>query len=117
LVETLEVVQQSQFRIAWDKFIYDAFEKKPMVNKAVFKRRRKLILKFPLYETVGFDRLPLIDVEIAKMYGGLHARTIKRDVDELTGMGLLIRTPDGYRANSGSLMRTGHFPIQRQTGD
>jgi Fic family protein len=116
LVQTLEVVQKSQFRIAWDKFIYDAFEKTKMQNKAVFKRRRKFMLKFPLNQVVPTEQLSLINVEIAKLYGRLSDRTMMRDVAELTGMGLLIKESGAYRANSHSLMLTGHLPVQRPPG-
>lgn len=113
LVQTLEVVQESQFRIAWDRFVYDAFEQIRMKNRYVFKRRRKLMLAFPLDQEVPIERLPLINVEIARLYGGLSERTIMRDIAELTKMKLLIRKGGMVRANSQSLMLTGHLPKHR----
>lgn len=113
LVQTLEVVQESQFRIAWDRFVYDAFEKTKMKNRHVFKRRRKLMLTFPLDRAVTAEELPLINVEIARLYGGLSERTILRDAAELIEMRLLIRENGLLRANSQSLMLTGHLPKHR----
>jgi hypothetical protein len=114
LVQTLEVVQESQFKIAWDRFVYDAFEQVKMKNKNVFKRRRKLMLTFPLDGGVTFEELPMINVEVARMYGDLSERTIMRDIAELEKMDLLIRRDGLYEANSRTLMLTGHLPKHRQ---
>jgi Fic family protein len=114
LVQTLEVVQESQFKIAWDRFVYDAFEKTRMKNRFVFKRRRKLMLSFPLNRVVRQSELPTLTVEIARLYGGLSERTIIRDIAEVLKMNLLIRKDGGLMANSKSLMLTGHLPKHRE---
>jgi Fic family protein len=114
LVQTLEVVQESQFKIAWDRFVYDAFEKIKMKNKAVFKRRRKLMLDFPLNTHITFEKVPLVSLEVARLYGGLSSRTTNRDVAELLEMNLLRKEEDLLVANSKSLMLTGHLPQHRQ---
>lgn len=114
LVQTLEVVQESQFKIAWDRFVFDAFEKVKMKNKNVFKRRRKLMLDFPLNRAVPLEEVPLVSLEVARLYGGLSDRTISRDITELSDMKLLERENDLFVANSKSLMLTGHLPQHRQ---
>jgi Fic family protein len=114
LVQTLGVIQSSQFRIAWDRFVYDAFEKIKMKNKNVFKRRRKLMLSFPLNRTVQFEEIPIINLEIARMFSSLSERTINRDLAELINMNLLIREKDVFKANTEALRLTGHLPQSRQ---
>lgn len=114
LVQTLEVVQESQFKIAWDRFVYDAFEKTRMKNRNVFKRRRKLMLAFPLNRVVLQSELSRLDVDIARSYGALSERTIIRDIAEVSKMNLLVRKDGGFMANSKSLMLTGHLPKHRE---
>lgn len=114
LVQTLEIVQASHFKIAWERYIFNAFEKKRMKNKHVFKRRRKLMLNLPIDEEIWIPEIDLVNVEIAKLYGGLSDRTISRDIDELEEMGLLERKGQYIKASSHTLMLTGHIPQQRR---
>jgi Fic family protein len=114
LVQTLSVVQNSQFRIAWDKFVYDAFDKIKMSNKIVFKRRRDIMLAIPLSEPFDAEDLPLLTTKIARLYGSLSGRTIARDLSELLKMELLVKDGAMYKANTQALMLTGHLPQKRQ---
>jgi Fic family protein len=110
---TLEVVQQSQFQIAWERFIFDAFEKRKMNNRNVFKRRRKLMLALPLDREVALDEISSLNVEIAKDYGHLSNRTIARDIEELDLLGLIDRKGKSIQAKSRLLMSSGHLPKHR----
>lgn len=113
LEQTLNVVQQSQFQIAWERFIFDAFEKRKMGNRNVFKRRRKLMLAIPLERDVALDEIPLLNIDIAREYGNLSMRTITRDIDELVKLNLVEKTGKNVRAKSQGLMSTGHLPKHR----
>ena len=115
LVQTLEVVQRSQFRIAWDRYVYDAFERRKMKNRNVFKRRRKQILALPLNQPIHIDMIPTLSIEIAREYSGMSPRTIQRDVDELEVLDLIERGTDRnmIRAKAQQLMSSGHLPKHR----
>jgi Fic family protein len=110
---TLAKVQESQFKIAWERFIYDAFEKRRMGNRIVFKRRRKLMLSLPISSSVTLDEMTILNVEIAREYGGKSMRTIQRDVEELLEMKLIEKNGKLYMAKSEKLMSTGHLPRHR----
>ena len=110
---TLEAVQQSQFRIAWERFVYDAFETRRMKNRNVFKRRRKLMLDLPLDREVVIEEIPSLSVAVAKDYGHLSTRTIERDIDELQALGLIERKGKAIQAQSRLLMSSGHLPKHR----
>jgi len=45
-----------------------------------------------------------ISPRIAEAYATLNERTVKRDVDSLVEMELLLKTPEGYEANFGLML-------------
>ena len=99
LFRTLETIQQKQFEITWIKLIYDQFADKKYVKRNVFRRQRTLALSFPT-RPVAFDEIQLINPEIARAYANLSERTLKRDVDALVEMGIVVAREEGFRANT-----------------
>ena len=103
LMETLRVIESSQFATAWRSYVYDRFAARKYTKKTVFKRRRDLMLHFPMDGRYSLDQVSLLNPEIAKTYGQLSERTLKRDLDVLVEMEL-IREKDGhYSANTDAL--------------
>lgn len=103
LMETLKVIQSSQFATAWRSYIHDRFAARKYTKKTVFKRRRDLMLYFPIEGWFTLEQVSLLNPEIAKTYGQLSERTLKRDLDVLVEMEL-VRERDGhYAANTNAL--------------
>ena len=113
LLETLQAVQQIQFTIAWRTLVHDRFARQRYRKKRVFKRRRELMLQFPLDEAVPLDRLPMQTMALARQYSMLTDTTLRRDVKVLIDMGLVVPDPPtgGYRAHTDLLRR--QMPARR----
>ena len=107
LEESLATIQKSQFEMAWRMLIYERFAELKYTKKNVFKRRRMLMLSMPLHEAVAFDELPDLTNRLARAYAGLTDRTMRRDIDSLCDMELVIRVPlpNRYLANHSLLQR------------
>lgn len=104
LLETLKTIQASQFATAWRSFVYDRFAERRYTKKSVFKRRRELMLAFPIDREVSIEEAPMLTHQLGRAYAQLSERTLKRDLDILIDMKLLVTHDDGrYRANTGEL--------------
>lgn len=98
LMETLEGIQGGQFEIAWRGFIYDRFAELGYTKKNVFKRRRELMLSFPVGHDLTLDDIALLTPSLARSYARLSERTLVRDLEVLEEMDLIAKTGDRYRA-------------------
>lgn len=107
LLETLQAIQNIQFTIAWRTLVHDRFSTQRYRKRRVFKRRRELMLHFPLHEAVPLDDLPMQTINLARQYATLTSTTLLRDVKYLIDMDLVV--PDeptgGYRAHTDLLRR------------
>ncbi len=102
LLEILKRIQGIQFRIAWRTLVHERFAKQGYRKKGVFKRRRDLMLHFPLDKTVPIEIVPLHSIDLARKYSALTSTTLLRDVKILVDMGLVVpdQSARGYRANT-----------------
>lgn len=103
LRETLEEVRLAHLRGAWRGFVFDTFDRQPHRKRTVFQRRRDLMLAFPLEGAFEIDRIAVLDTRIARRYGQLSQRTLRRDLAFLVGTGLLAQGEDGFSANTEAL--------------
>ena len=60
LVETLGAVRRIQFESAWREFVYDRFDAHPQRKRSVLRRRRELMLAFPLDTRLAVDEVALL---------------------------------------------------------
>lgn len=113
LFETLRAIQEQQFAMAWRTLIHDRFAGQRYRKKVVFKRRRELMLNFPLHEVVPLEKLPLLTIDLARQYSALTETTLRRDLGVLMDMQLVERDEPtgGYRARTGLLRR--QIPARR----
>jgi len=105
LDETLKIIQSSLMSMTWQKLIFDRFAKRKYTHKEVFNRQRNLMLEFPPNQEFTIDEVSLINPMIAKTYGGLSERTLKRDLDELIKMELMEYHGKKYKASTWLVMR------------
>ena len=93
LVQTLEVIQQSQFLNTWQKFIYDKFDSiRESSQDRVFRRQRLLALELPL-EKFTVSQVSELSIALAKVYSekGVSGKTMHRDVERLVDLELLLK--------------------------
>ena len=106
LLQTLQAIQHIQFETAWRTLVHDRFARQRYRKKNVFKRRRELMLHFPLHGAVTLDSLPMQTMSLARQYATLTSTTLLRDVRVLIDMDLVVAEPTGgYRAHTDLLHR------------
>ena len=103
LVETLEEVRRIQLESAWREFVYDRFDAHPQRKRTVLRRRRDLMLAFPLGGRLELGQAGLLNPTIAQRYGALSERTLRRDLAFLARIGLLVEADGRFLANTGAL--------------
>jgi Fic family protein len=93
----LDVIRVQQWDVAWEKYVYDAFKDKGGANQ---ERKRHLVLDLSRQdrERVPISGLSDISSRLAKAYSQRTLRTLIRDVNSLTEMGLVEVTKEGVRA-------------------
>ena len=103
LAATLREVRRIQFESAWRELVYDRFDRHAHRKRTVFRRRRELMLAFPLEGRLELEEVGLLDPEIAQVYGRLSDRTLRRDVAFLVRIGLVAEADGRFSANTGAL--------------
>ena len=103
LLEMLGRMQESQFSTAWRSFIHDRFAERKITKTTVFKRRRELMLSFPVNQAPTLHEIPVLNARIAALFAPLSQRTLKRDLDILVEMKLMISKGGRYVANTSAL--------------
>jgi Fic family protein len=103
LKENLEVIQRNQFEIFWHNHIYESFAHLKYTKKDAFKRKRELILQFPIDKDVSIDEIRLLTPSIAQRYATVKRPTILRDLKELQDLNLMLKVGRKYVANTGVL--------------
>ena len=111
LKSTLAVIQESQMDITWQKLIYDKFADISITKREVFKRKRNLILSFPVDKGLTIREIPLISPVIARKYANISSRTVLRDVLDLIQLELIYKSDNKYYANTKLLME--YIPVQK----
>ena len=104
LKENLETIQENQFEIFWHNHIYESFAHLKYTKKDAFKRKRELILYFPIGQEVSIDEIPLLTPGIAQKYATVKRSTLLRDLKELQNLNLLLKIGRKYMANTKVLM-------------
>ncbi len=96
LKQTLEIIQQSQKEITWQKYVYDVFAAKPMKRKDTFKRQRDLMLQLPIEKIISLQDFAEERGKLVVKYGGFSLKTLKRDIEELKQMHLIDEIDGNY---------------------
>ncbi|MBU3741035.1 MAG: Fic family protein [Candidatus Kapabacteria bacterium] len=104
LVQTLGTIQRSQLRTTWERFIYDAFDEiRGTVHKETLRRQRSLALELPFDRSFQITDVPNLSTPLARMYASTGDRTVRRDVERLMKLSLVVRTEQGYATNTNAL--------------
>jgi Fic family protein len=100
LLNTMEIIQTNLTHIAWRALVYDLFSEIKYRKNNIFKRKRRILLDFPIDRALTLDEIFFRNPALAREYAALTPRSLKREVDEFLEMKLLIKeNGDKYRAN------------------
>lgn len=114
LIEVWNEINSHLFQISWENYIYEVFASIPVTSKSIFKRRRDLILSFPLNLDLNLDEIiQKLPIKLGREYLSKHEKTLTRDLKELEKQNLLIKTnKNTYKANSDILLQ--YFPMRKR---
>lgn len=113
LIENLEIIQNSQFKIFWRNYIYTTFADLEYTKKEVFKRKRNLMMSIPVAgEKTQEEILESLPSRVALEYMKMQPSTLRRDLREMTDLGLLVKNGKRYRPNTEVLHAS--FPQKRE---
>jgi Fic family protein len=92
----LDQIRTQQWNVAWEKYIHDAFKDK---SGEGHDRMRRLVLDLSRQEEerVPLSKLPDITPRMTKAYAKRTRRTMHRDINSLSQMGLIDVNDDGVR--------------------
>ena len=103
---TINVIQANLLTMSWQKLVYDKFTDVNYKVKDVFKRKRRILLNFPIHKELTIDEIFFQNSQSAKEYGSLRRRTLMRELEEFQEIGLLVKEDNNkFRANIGLLMQ------------
>ena len=95
LEEQQETIRQQQLEVHWSNHIHHVFGD---TTTDAERRRRRLILDLsPASEPVPLPRLRHVSPAVAEAYAGMSDKTLRRDVEQLERLGLVLRTEAGIR--------------------
>lgn len=102
LVQTLEIIQKSQFQNTWQKLIYDKFDSvRENSREDVFRRQRTLALEIPFNKEFTVSQVSDLTIPLAKQYAGsVSEKTIQRDLEKLIDLELVRKSKNGFIANT-----------------
>ncbi len=112
LREQLKVVQDQQLTITWRDHVYRTFDDKPGASHA---RQRDLVIDLSKeLNPVPPNKMPELSARVARAYATRTQRTLFRDLREVMRMGLVVHTPQGFRANREMILA--FLPARRNPG-
>ncbi len=112
LKKNLEIIQESQFEIFWHNHIYEVFSGVKYTKKDAFKRKRELMLSFPVGREVFADEIPFLSTVTANLYARVKKSTLMRDLRELQNLGLIVKSGNKYLADVSVL--SGAIPMRKK---
>jgi len=96
LMEQIEVIWGQQWDIAWRNYVYELFRSK---SSSTQTRRRNLVLDLSREsEPVRLANIGDLSPRLAKAYAGRTTKTLMRDLSSVCRLGLVARSPKGYKA-------------------
>jgi Fic family protein len=99
-------VREIQVNGQWRAQLLDLFNN---AEDGPTRRQRQLLLDLgSAPHPVPLGELPDLSTALAKLYAGVSEKTLRRDVDALTAVGVLRRTRDGLSVERGNLLAFKH---------
>lgn len=102
LAEQIELVKKQQLAVHWINYVYDRFRD---ARSQTDLRRKHLVLDLSnKRDPVPTSEMRYISPRIAEAYANKTDKTIQRDLNKLKAMGLITKTPEGFRVRSEVIM-------------
>ncbi len=93
----LQVIRDQQWDVVWRNYIHESFRDQTSPGA---ERQRRLALDLSQHaESVPFSKLTEVSPRIAKAYANKTDTTLRRDLEKLLKMELILKDKDGYLAN------------------
>lgn len=110
LLSQIELIREQQIDVAWENYVHGMFRDRQSPSNS---RRRRFILDLSK-KSQGVPRGDLkgISPEVAKLYATKGLKTLPRDLNALTHMGLLERQGNVYRARKEIILA--FLPVRRK---
>ncbi len=96
--EAIEMVRDQQINVAWVNFVHESFDNEP--NSKATDRQRSLVLAMSMHDAVPRADLEGLTPKLAKLYANAGPRTLSRDLNHLSKLGLIRRMGRSYRTRS-----------------
>ena len=100
LHEQLNSVYARQFRLTWSEYVGAQVPGRDLV----IRERRRLIAEELFGRSVAAERVASLSPDLARTYAHVTTKTLARDLEELTKVGLLLRAEGLYTANTRVLL-------------
>lgn len=97
LREQIDRIREEQVRVAWINYVFEIMDSEP--NTATAERRRKLVFDLDPHIPTPKSKIPELSGRLALMYAGKGGRTLTRDVNVLSSLGLIRKADKGWVAN------------------
>ena len=97
LREQIGRVQGQQLSIAWINYVNEVVG--GFSASTARDRQQSLVLAMPPGEVVAHGDMTRLSPEVAATYAGVGPRTLRRDLNRLESVGLIVEDADGWRAN------------------
>ena len=116
LNEVLDIVQINVLKTAWRNYIYEILDSKKASGKtkAIVKRRRNIALNFPTDSFQTIDSLLNNNPTFIREYTQYSPVTLKRDLQELEKLELIIKHDEKFKANMEILKHS--MPLKKVKG-
>ncbi len=111
LLATLDQTQGGVFETAWRSYVFERFDAEGQTQ--VLKRRRALVLDIGPAAGITPKGVPDISPTLARLYGEKSRKTIKRDLEALRSMDLVVMRDGEYHLNMGLLQQQLPRRVQR----
>lgn len=96
LAENIEKVRIQQLWVSWESYVHELFRKRHGITAS---RQRSLVMALASRpDPVRTSEVRNLTHELAAAYSGKTTKTVTRDLNRIENMGLVERTPRGYRA-------------------
>lgn len=106
-------VIDSQIKTFWRIHIYETLDsrKSSGKTKSVVKRRRELMLNIPIGKLFTIEQLMTDIPMIFMIYRNLSSATIRRDIEDLLTLELIVKENDKFKANTDVLTKA--LPLKK----
>ena len=99
LKEVWGKIASELFEKAWRGHVYDKFAEIKL-SRAVFKRRRRLLLEIPLFKSYGIEEIQYASPKIAREYDGVSPTMVHRDIKYMKDAKLLVVDPESGKISA-----------------